>query len=122
MFKFLAAGTIDNPYTKLGLNGPIVASDPDKPGAFIFLLLGNFFKMIIVVAGLYALFNIVLAGIQFIGAGGDAKKVTAAWEKIYQTILGLFIAGASITIAALIGYIVFKDPTFLITPRLITPT
>ncbi|HKC04994.1 MAG TPA: hypothetical protein VKC54_03920, partial [Patescibacteria group bacterium] len=44
---------------------------------------------LIVGAGIYALFNFVLAGYDFMSAGDDAKKISGAWSKIWQTALGL---------------------------------
>ncbi len=122
MNNILASGAVKNPFEILSPGSPLVtANNPLKPGAVIFLLLGNIFKMAIVAAAIYALWNFLLAGYSFMSAGGDPKNISKAWEKIYQTVLGLVVAAGSVTIAALIGYLIFKDATFLLTPRLITP-
>lgn len=118
-FFLLASGQIRNPYPTLGVT--TLTTDPTRPGAPVFNLLGNFFQLVIVMAGIYSLWNILLAGFQFINAGGDPKNITKAWDKIWQTIVGLIIAAGSVTIAAVIGYLVFNDATFLITPKIITP-
>lgn len=118
---YLASGPIVNPFSKLAPLSPLNNSSPSQPGKPIFDLLGNFFKMAIVGAALYSLFNFLIAGYGFISANGDPKAISKAWEKIYQSIIGLLIAAGSITIAAVIGYLIFKDATFLITPRIITP-
>src|SRR5258708_39206088 len=57
-------------------------------------LLNLLLMLIIVGGGIYALFNLVLAGYAFMGAGDDPKKVEGAWGKIWQTAMGLlFMAG-----------------------------
>ncbi len=54
----------------------------------------NLLKFVIVIAGLYTFINLIVAGYDFLGSGGDAKKVKSAWEKIWQSLLGLaFVAG-----------------------------
>ena len=64
-------------------------------------------KLVIVVAGLYAFFNLVMAGYAFMSAGDDPKKMTAAWSKIWQSILGLAIAAGSFVLAAIIGRLLY---------------
>lgn len=76
-------------------------------------------QTLIVGAGVYALFNIVLAGYSFISAGGDSKKIEASWARIWQGILGLAIAGGSFVIAAIIGQLLFGDAGAIINFRII---
>ncbi len=70
--------------------------------------------LIIVVAGLFALFNLVTAGYNFMSAGDDPKKVAAAWQKIWMTVVGLLFTAGAFVIAALIGQLIFGDATALI--------
>lgn len=77
-------------------------------------LINNFLKLLIVGAGLYALFNFVLAGYAFMSAGDDPKKMAAAWAKIWQTLLGLTLAAGAFVIAALVGWLIFRDPNTLL--------
>src|SRR3990167_8168372 len=69
----------------------------------IIALVNSALRVIFIIAGLYALFNIVLAGLYFINAGGDPKKVAKAWEKIWQSFLGLLIIVSAFLIAAIFG-------------------
>ena len=84
----------------------------------IILLLNAVLRLIFIIAGLFAFFNILMAGISFISAGGDPKKVQHAWEKIWKSFLGLVIIVTSFILAAVIGIILFKDPSALLNPRL----
>lgn len=92
-----------------------------EPGPAIgkFIQLG--LRTLIVVAGLYALFNLVLAGYAFMSAGDDSKKVEGAWAKIWQTLLGLAVAAGSFVLAALFGQLIFSDWSFLLKPSIPTP-
>ena len=69
-------------------------------------------------AGVYAVFNLVLAGYAFLGAGDDPKKVEGAWAKIWQTFLGLAFAAGAMTLAALISQILYGDPLQLLAPQI----
>ncbi|MDP2684813.1 MAG: hypothetical protein Q8P20_07305 [bacterium] len=78
-------------------------------------------RALIVGAGIYALFNLVLAGYAFMSAGDDAKKVSGAWAQIYQTLMGLAFAAGSFVLAAIFGQLIFGDPLFLLKPSIPTP-
>src|SRR5581483_2992803 len=69
-------------------------------------------KLIIVGGGIYALFNLVLAGYAFLSAGEDPKKMEAAWAKIWQTALGLIFMAGAFVLAAIFGQLIFNDWTF----------
>lgn len=78
-------------------------------------------KLFVVIAGLYALLNIIFAGYGFISAGGDPKGVEKAWSKIWQSIVGLFIVAASFALAAILGWLIFKDPGAILQPKIYGP-
>ncbi len=79
-------------------------------GGGLVILINNLLRLMIVGAGLYALVNFILAGYQFFSAAGDSQKVTQAWAKIWQTLLGLVVVAASFLLAALVGLLLFNDP------------
>jgi len=81
-------------------------------------LLNLVFKSMIVIAGVYALFNLIFAGYAFMSAGEDAKKVAGAWAKIWQSMLGLAIAAGAFVLAAIFGQLIFGDPTFILSPKI----
>lgn len=95
-----------------------------QAGAAAFGLIGfvsSLVKLLIVIAGLYAFINLILAGFAFMSAGGDPKAVEKAWGKIWQSIIGLVIIASSFLIIALVGWILFKDPGFILRPRIVGP-
>lgn len=85
-------------------------------GTFIGLLL----KIMVVGAGIYAVFNLVTAGYGFMSAGDDPKKVSAAWAKIWQTLLGLAFAAGAFMLAAIFGRLLFGKWDILLTPSIPT--
>jgi hypothetical protein len=75
---------------------------------------------LIVGGGIYALFNLVLAGYSFLGAGDDPKKVEAAWAKIWQTAIGLLFMAGAFVLAAIFGQLIFGDWSFILDPQIPT--
>lgn len=87
-----------------------------SPAAAIGGLIERVIQLLIIGAGIYALFNFVLAGYDFLSAGDDPKKIQGAWGKIWQTALGLAFAAGSFVLAAIFGQLIFNDPTFILHP------
>ena len=83
---------------------------------------GNIVKLLIVFAGLYAVFNFILAGYAFLSAGDDPKKIEGAWAKIWQTILGMTIAAGAFVLASVFGKILFGDANALLQIRVFKPS
>ena len=90
------------------------------PGG-LFLFINNILKLLIYGAGLFALFNFILAGYGFMAAGGDADRMAQAWAKIWQSLLGLAVAAGAFVIAGVVGLIIFGDPKAILQPKLYTP-
>ena len=84
-------------------------------------LLNNFLRVIFLIAGLYAIANILMAGLMFIDARGDAKKVESAWYKIWQSLVGLMIVVASFIAAVVIGQVFFGNPNAILNPQITGP-
>lgn len=85
-------------------------------GQFLNILI----KTLIAVGGVYALFNLILAGYAFLSAGDDSKKVAGAWAKIWQTALGLAVIAGAFVLAAIFGLIIYNDPTYILSPAIPT--
>jgi hypothetical protein len=75
---------------------------------------------LVIVAGIYALINLILAGYAFMSAGDDPKKVAGAWAKIWQTILGLAVAAGAFVLAAIFGQLIFGQWDFILNPKIPT--
>lgn len=87
--------------------GPIEAPLKNKyfnasAGQGLFLLLGNIFRLALAIGGIYMVFQFISAGYMYMSAIGDAKKLEAAWNKIWQSILGLIIIASAFVLASLV--------------------
>lgn len=98
------------------LTTPAITPTGELPGIISFF--NTLLRVVFVIGGLYAFFNIVLAGIGFMSGGGDPKAVAKSWERIWQSLVGLLIIVASFLLAAIIGIVVFKDPSAILVPKI----
>jgi uncharacterized membrane protein len=83
--------------------------------------LSNVIILLTVVGGIWALFNLVMAGFALITADGDAKEMSKAGEKMTMTVVGLILMVGAPLIAALLGLFVFGDATMLLQPTIQGP-
>ena len=104
-----------NPFGQITAPATNFNSDP---GLAIGELIQLVLRLLIIGAGIYALFNLVLAGYAFMSAGDDSKKVAGAWAKIWQPLLGLPFAAGAFVLAAIFGQLIFGDPTFILSPKI----
>lgn len=109
-------GTVKNPLEKS--YGDVAGG---KGGGLV-LFFSNLLRLVFVAAGIYALLNLIIAGYTYMNAGGDSKELGKAWDRIWQTLLGLIIIVGSFALAALIGYVIFGDATFILSPKIYGPT
>lgn len=62
-----------------------------------------------IVAALWFLFQLLLAGYTWIGAGGDKTRTEAAWHKITNALLGLVIVVFAWVLVGVVGKIIGVD-------------
>lgn len=103
---------------KFGNITPPDAVAGQDPGAGIGGLIQTVIWILIIGAGIYALFNLIFAGYAFMSAGDDSKKVAGAWAKIWQTLMGLAFAAGAFVLAALFGQLIFGDWNFILNPTI----
>jgi hypothetical protein len=106
-------GAIDSPLKNTGYS--------DLAGGGLIMFISNIIKLVTIGAGLFAFINLIIAGFGYISAGNDAKKTTEAWAKIYMSLIGLIVIVSSYTLAAIIGWVLFKDPTAILSPKIYGP-
>ncbi len=85
------------------------------------LFISNILRILFVIGGILALFSFVIAGFEYITAAGDAKKLASAWDRIWQSLLGLIILVGSFAIISFFGYLIFGDAGFIFNPQVFGP-
>jgi hypothetical protein len=85
------------------------------------MFISNILRLFFVAAGVYALFNFLIGGFQFINAGGDSKAIDKAWARIWQSLMGLVLIVGSFAVAALFGQLLFGKADFILNPVIYGP-
>ena len=91
-------GDITNPTIYKGNNGE---------GLFTFI--SQIFQLTGIIAGIYFAVNLIIAGYMYLSANGDIKKTEQAWNKIWQSILGMIIVASAFVLASVIGNLLGID-------------
>lgn len=81
-------------------------------------LLNLIFNLLLVGGGIFALFNLILAGYAFLSAGDDSKKLEGAWGRIWQTAIGLVFMAGAFVLAAIFGKLIFGDWNAILNPSI----
>ncbi len=102
-----APDVIENSYGVLGT------------GAGLTGLVSRIIVLITIVGGIWALFNILIAGFSVITAADDSKKISEMSSKITNTFIGLLVMVAAPLLAALIGLFFFGDAGFFLQPVIV---
>ena len=70
-------------------------------------LIGNLIRIIFFIAGLFAIFMLLLGGFEWVSSGGDDKKLSSARGKIINAVIGLVVMVAVMTLVVLIEQVIF---------------
>lgn len=114
--NILAQSSLD--IIKTPITGP-TAYGSGASGIIIFFT--NIVRLVFVVAGIYAFLNFIIAGYQYMSAGGDAKALQAAWGRIWQTLIGLVIVVTAFLLTSLVSYLLFGNATYILNPQVYGP-
>jgi hypothetical protein len=98
-----------------GVNCPNDKADTDSTTKIFFKIpnfspfnnLSGFINVLISLAffaaGLFFFFNLIIGGIQWINAGGDAKALDSARTRLTNAVIGLIIVVAAFAITGIVG-------------------
>lgn len=103
-------GSIDNPVTNYG------NVDTGLPS-----FISNVITIVFAAAGLYAFFNLMIAGFTYITAAGDTKKIEAAMYSINMSLMGLIIMVGAAAVTGIISFVIFGDATAILSPTITGP-
>jgi len=92
----------------------------EHPRSLVFLL-NNILRIAIFAAGIFALINFLISGIQYIGSSGNPETLKKASSRMWLSFLGLVIATSSLVIAGIIGLVFFGNAAAIINPIIYGP-
>ncbi len=90
-------------------------------GIGLILFVSRVIRTLTIVAGVWVLFNIISAGFDYISSSGDSSVPNKVKDKIQMSVLGLVIIIAAYTIIAIISFVLFGNPGFILSPQLQGP-
>jgi len=80
--------------------------------------ISSIIRFIVVIAGIFALWQLLTGGLQFITSGGDKGKITEAQHKMQMSLVGLVIIAGSFIIIALVSKLLFGNSGAILNPEL----
>ena len=93
-------------------------TNPDQGGKMLAKVLSNVIGVLTLVAALWFLIQIVIAGYNFITSQGDSQKIQQTQQRIINSIIGLALVVFSVGFLSLIGHLLQID--FLQIDQIIT--
>jgi len=90
-----------------------IPSKVDQTGAYITAII----RFIIIIGGLFTLWQFLSGGLKFITSNGDKGKIQEANQQIMMSLVGLVIMAASFVIIAIFSKILFGDFTAILIPK-----
>lgn len=81
----------------------------------------NIITIIFVAAGLFAFFNLMIAGFNYISSGGDEKKILAATQSINMSLIGLVVMVAAAAVTGIVSFVLFGSATAILSPNITGP-
>ena len=78
-------------------------NNPTNPGIILSDIISMAIGVMTLVAGIWFLFQAIMAGYNFLNAGGDKERLVNAGRKLTNAIIGLVIVVAAYGLMALIG-------------------
>jgi len=88
----------------------------------IYKLINAVVNLLVVVAGIWFLIQVILAGYNYITGAGDAAKTSEAMKKLTDSIIGLVIVAAAFIITYIIGALFFGTGFNILQPTIKTIT
>lgn len=87
----------------------------------IFFFISNLIKIATAAAGVYVMYNLAIAGYDFLTAGGKADAYQKARDRLVMSVIGLLFIVMAYLITALLSLLIFGDAGFILNPTLQGP-
>ncbi len=81
----------------------------------------NVITIIFAGAGIFAFFNLMIAGFSYVTSAGDTKKIEAATAQINMSLIGLVVMVAAAAVTGIVSYLLFGSATAILSPKITGP-
>jgi hypothetical protein len=103
------------------IKSPVKSYGSVESASGISTFISNIITIIFAAAGLFAFFNLMIAGFSYITAGGDTKKIEAATASINLSLIGLVVMVGAAAITGIVSYLLFGSATAILSPSITGP-
>lgn len=111
------AGTSEDIFGTIDAPAGVAKYDAASEGGIgLITFVSTLIRIATVVAGVWVMFNFILAGWIYITSNGDAKANSDVVNRVTYSVIGLVIIVASYTLAALVGLLLFGDASYILNP------
>ena len=87
----------------------------------LIVFISNMISLAVLVGGIIAFINIIIAGFTYISSAGDSKATEKVLQKLNMSFWGLALMIMAPAIMAVIGWVLFKEPMYFLRPELKEP-
>lgn len=87
----------------------------------IFFFISNMIKIATAAAGVYVMYNLAIAGYDFLTAQGKADAYQKARDRLVMSVIGLLLIVMAYLITALLSLLIFGDAGFILNPSIDGP-
>lgn len=125
LFTFLHFAAANNPFGTIEKPPGVenfssgAGAAPDEIGLLIFF--SRMISLATIIAGLYVLFNFIMAGYLYINSSGDSSAHQKVKDNITNSVIGLIIIAMAYTLVAVLGLLFFGKADYFLNPTLPTP-
>lgn len=116
MFTLLAQTS-----TFFGTIEPPPALEPYGENGGLIMFGSNALKFAVIIGGLIALFNVVMAGYIYLTSAGDTKANEKVMGKLTSSLWGISLMILAPAVMAIMGFLLFKNSTYFLNPQLVGP-
>lgn len=109
-------GQVTNPFDTLNIGGGYSDVTTGLPN-----FISNTIKIIFIAGGLFAFFNFIFAGFNYMTANGDQQKLENALNSINMSIVGLVVMVAAGLITGIISFLLYGDAAIILRPTINGP-
>lgn len=90
------------------------------PGGIV-IFMSNLIRLVVIIAGIFGLFNIISAGFTIISSSGNPKAMEQANSSLFYSLIGLSLMVGSFAITAIVSFLLFGNAMYILSPTIPTP-
>ena len=84
-------------------------------------IIDNLARFIIIIGGIWAFANVILAGFAYIQQGDQPEKLQQAHQRLTMSLIGLVLMIGSFVLAGIISYILYGNAATILSPIIYGP-